>query len=148
GQTQRCTPELVEHLAAHDAQNNLRLFARSAEHGWTSMNATQLTGAQMATQVTAWQTPNGPFNVEHLAGANPSGELLNFFTRDNDLLVAQVVQDPPSCQRAISFFAATDTQPPTVTIAQPTSDATLTTSDANIDVSGTATDDRFVTQVT
>ena len=40
---------------------------------------TQKTGQQVAGDVTSWQTPNGPFNVEHLAGRNPAGDLIVFW---------------------------------------------------------------------
>lgn len=37
------------------------------------------TGEQIAGPVTSWQTPDGPYNVEHLAGMSPTGDLLVFY---------------------------------------------------------------------
>jgi hypothetical protein len=41
------------------------------------------------TGVTAWQTANGPFNVEHLAAPDRSGNLIVFATRGSEVLTGR-----------------------------------------------------------
>jgi len=38
---------------------------------------------------TVWQTPNGPFNVEHLAAPADSGDLMVLFTRASEVLTGR-----------------------------------------------------------
>ena len=43
------------------------------------VDVTGITGQPIIGPVTSWQTPNGPYNVEHLAGMSPTGDLLVFW---------------------------------------------------------------------
>ena len=72
-------PELVEHLAAHDAAGHLLVFYWAPSHDWRVVDVTAITGAVVAGTPTSWQTPNGPFNVEHLAAHSPAGDLMVFW---------------------------------------------------------------------
>jgi hypothetical protein len=72
-------PFNVEHLAGRNPAGDLIVFWWSPQHDWQSVNVSQKTGQQVAGDVTSWQTPNGPFNVEHLAGRNPAGDLIVFW---------------------------------------------------------------------
>jgi hypothetical protein len=42
-------------------------------------NVSRLVGQPVAGPLTRWQTPDGPFTVEHLASISPAGDLLVFF---------------------------------------------------------------------
>jgi M6 family metalloprotease-like protein len=72
-------PFNVEHLAAVTAANELYVFWWSPQHDWQAVNVTAKTGQRVLGGLTAWQTPNGPFNVEHLAGRSPDGRLIVFW---------------------------------------------------------------------
>lgn len=72
-------PFNVEHLAAHDASGNLLVFYWSPAHDWQAVDVTQRTHEHVATTPTSWQTPNGPYNVEHLAASTADGRLLVFY---------------------------------------------------------------------
>src|SRR5262249_38558103 len=49
------------------------------QHDWQVVNVSQKTGQRIAGAVTSWQTPNGPYNVEHLGGRAPNGDVLVFY---------------------------------------------------------------------
>ena len=67
-------PYTVEHLAGRTPAGRLLLFYRSSRNDiWQVVDVTAKTGRRIADTVTAWQTPNGPYNVEHLAGATRPG---------------------------------------------------------------------------
>src|SRR5207248_1876766 len=72
-------PFNVEHLAAMAANGDLLVFFWSPQHDWQVVNVSQKTGQRIAAAATSWQTPDGPFNVEHLAAMAPNGDLLVFF---------------------------------------------------------------------
>jgi hypothetical protein len=72
-------PYLVEHLAAMSPQNDLLTFWWSSQHDWQAVNVSQKAGQKIASAPTSWQTQNGPHSVEHLAAANPSGDLIAFW---------------------------------------------------------------------
>ncbi len=72
-------PYNVEHLAGMSPTGDLLVFWWSPKHDWQSVNVSQITGHKIASPVTSWQTPNGPYNVEHLAGMSPTGDLLVFW---------------------------------------------------------------------
>ena len=55
------------------------MFYWSPQHNWQVVNVSQKTGQKIAGPVTSWQTPNGPYKVEHLAGRAPNGDLLVFY---------------------------------------------------------------------
>ena len=63
----------VEHLAGSTPSNELIVFWWSRLHDWQAVNVTRKTNHQVVTPVTSWQTKNGPYNVEHLAGVDASG---------------------------------------------------------------------------
>jgi hypothetical protein len=72
-------PFIIEHLAGASPSGDLLVFFRSHQANWQKVNVTDVTGEKITGPVTSWQTPDGPFNVEHLAGMSPSGDLLVFF---------------------------------------------------------------------
>ena len=72
-------PFNVEHLAAVNAANELLAFWWSPQHDWQVVNATAKTGQPVIGGIAAWQTPNGPFLVEHLAARSPDGDLIVFW---------------------------------------------------------------------
>jgi hypothetical protein len=76
-------PFTVEHVAGVNASGDLIVFFWSteaeSEENWDFVNVSEKTQQKVAGPVTNWQTQDGPFTVEHLAGASPSGDLLVFF---------------------------------------------------------------------
>jgi hypothetical protein len=44
-----------------------------------TVDVTTKTGQRVRGPVTSWQTSDGRYNVEHLAGMSPNGDLLVFF---------------------------------------------------------------------
>ncbi len=72
-------PFNVEHLAARNANGDVIVYWWSPQHDWQAVNVSQKTGQKVTGQLTSWQTMNGPFNVEHLAGRNPNGDLIVFW---------------------------------------------------------------------
>jgi hypothetical protein len=85
-QTLRCGFN-VEHLAAASPSGDLLEFYWSPQHDWRFVNISQDTGQKISGPATSWQTPNGPFNVEHLASRGPNGDLLLFFTEGSEQLL-------------------------------------------------------------
>ncbi|HEU5079192.1 MAG TPA: hypothetical protein VFT72_08255 [Opitutaceae bacterium] len=84
---------LVEHLAGRSPTGDLLVFWWSPQHDWQVVNVSQKTGQKIANTVTSWQTPNGPFNVEHPAGQAPNGDLLVFWwSPQHDWQVVNVTQ--------------------------------------------------------
>jgi hypothetical protein len=72
-------PYLVEHLAAAAPDGDLMVFYWSPRHDWQAVNVTQITGHKVAAGgVTSWQTPDGPYLVEHLAAEGTDQHLLEF----------------------------------------------------------------------
>ena len=72
-------PYNVEHLAGVNAAGEVIVFWWSPAHDWQAVNVTAKTGQRVSTALTSWQTPNGPYNVEHLAGVNAAGEVIVFW---------------------------------------------------------------------
>src|SRR5215203_6118976 len=72
-------PYNVEHLAGMSPNGDLLTFFWSPRANWTAVNISQITNQKIASPVTSWQTKDGPYNVEHLAGMSPNGDLLTFF---------------------------------------------------------------------
>jgi hypothetical protein len=72
-------PYNVEHLAGRNPAGDLIVFWWSPQHDWQAVNVSQKAGQKVAGDVTSWQTRNGPYNVEHLAGRNPAGDLIVFW---------------------------------------------------------------------
>ena len=73
---------IAEHLAGQSPTGDLLVFFRSSTapgENWQVVNVSQITGQQIGGSVTSWQTPDGEFIVEHLAGRSPTGDLLEFF---------------------------------------------------------------------
>src|SRR2546426_711841 len=57
------------------------------------VDVTAITGQRITGPVTSWQTPDGPFNVEHVAGMSPNGDLLVFYwSPRHDWQVVNVTQ--------------------------------------------------------
>lgn len=70
----------AEHLAGQTPQGDLLIFWRQPDGvGWRVVNVTEITGKRIFSPLTSWQTPNGPYNVGHLAGRSPDNDLLVFF---------------------------------------------------------------------
>jgi hypothetical protein len=74
-------PFNVEHLAGVGTNGDLLIFFWSPEHDWQVVDVSQSSGQQIVSTPTSWQTPDGQYNVEHLAGQNPNGDVLVFFRR-------------------------------------------------------------------
>ncbi len=72
-------PYNVEHLAGQSPTGDLLVFYWSPQHDWRLVNVSQKTGRKITGPVTSWQTKSGSYNVEHLAGRSPSGDLLVFW---------------------------------------------------------------------
>lgn len=72
-------PYLVEHLAGRSPNGDLLVFYWSPRQDWQVVNVSQKTGQKIAESVTSWITSDGTYKVEHLAGRNPSGDLLVFY---------------------------------------------------------------------
>lgn len=72
-------PYLVEHLGGRTPDGEVVVFWWSPAHDWQSVNVTAITGKSVCTDLVAWQTRNGPYNVEHLAGANDECSLMVFW---------------------------------------------------------------------
>lgn len=72
-------PFNVEHLATVNANNELLVFLWSPQHDWQAVNVSAKTGQKIVGGLTNWQTHNGPFLVEHLAGHTPAGDLVVFW---------------------------------------------------------------------
>lgn len=72
-------PYNVEHLAGMSPDGDLLTFWWSPANDWQAVNISDITGQKIASPVTSWQTKNGPYNVEHLAGISPSGDLFAFW---------------------------------------------------------------------
>ena len=88
-QVNKCRPVNFEHLAATDASGHFQIFTWSPENDWYATDVTALTGVSVQTGATAWQTPNGPYNVEHLAAPTATGDLMVFFTRASEVLTGR-----------------------------------------------------------
>jgi hypothetical protein len=83
----------VEHLAGRTSMNQLTVLTWTPVAGrWVAENVSAKTGRTVAGAVSAWQTPDGSYRVEHLAGRAPDGRLLVFYrsTRDNVWKVVDV----------------------------------------------------------
>ena len=63
GQLERCGDPVASRL------KGVGMFPKSVD-------VTGITGAQVVGPPVSWQTPNGPFNVEHVAAVNAANELL------------------------------------------------------------------------
>src|SRR5713101_7588590 len=72
-------PYIVEHLAGMSPTSDVLVFYWSSRHDWQVVNVSQITGQQIASPLTSWQTPDGPYIVEHLAGMSPTGDVLVFY---------------------------------------------------------------------
>jgi hypothetical protein len=63
-----------------------------------SVDVSSLTGAQVSGPPVSWQTPNGPFNVEHVAAVNAANELLAFWwSPQHDWQVVTVTAKTGQC---------------------------------------------------
>ena len=69
----------VEHLAGKSTNGDLIVFYWSPQKDWQAVNVSQKTGVKIDGDVTSWQTKNGQFNVEHLAGKSTNGDLIVFY---------------------------------------------------------------------
>jgi hypothetical protein len=69
----------VEHLAGVTDDCRCVVYVRSPEHDWKAIDVTQITGQRVVGPLVSWQTTAGPYNVEHLAGRSPDGDLVVFW---------------------------------------------------------------------
>ncbi len=69
----------VEHLAGVSPEGDLLVFFWSPPAGWHVVNVSAISGQRVVGPVVNWQTPDGPFIVEHLAGVSADGDLVIFF---------------------------------------------------------------------
>jgi M6 family metalloprotease-like protein len=70
----------IEHLAGPRRDGHLLVFAwSSAVARWTERDVTTITRRIITGPLTAWETPDGPYTVEHLAGRSLDGSLLVFY---------------------------------------------------------------------
>ena len=95
-QNRKCRPVNFEHLAANDTNGHLQIFTWSPDNDWYATDVTALTSVQMQAGVTVWQTPNGPYNVEHLAAPATSGDLVVLYTRASEVLTGRS-DGPKAC---------------------------------------------------
>jgi len=74
-------PYNVEHLGGVDASGNVVVFFWSPRAEWQAVEVSNISGRQLApaAALTSWQTPDGPYNVEHVAGVDPTGDAIVFF---------------------------------------------------------------------
>jgi hypothetical protein len=72
-------PKCLAGVAATASGELLAMYSLADVNGMQVVNVSQLVGQAVAGPLTRWQTPDGPFTVEHLAGVNPAGELLVFY---------------------------------------------------------------------
>ena len=73
-------PYVVEHLAGRSTGGALLVFYRSSRDSrWKVVDVTAKTGRHVADGLTSWQSRSGPFNVEHVAGRDSTGNLLVFW---------------------------------------------------------------------
>jgi hypothetical protein len=75
-------PFLVDHIGGVSPNGELVVFYWStqaaSENEWNAVNISALTRQKAVSPLTSWQTQEGQFNVEHVAGASPEGDLLVF----------------------------------------------------------------------
>jgi hypothetical protein len=96
-QTQKCRPANFEHLAANSTSGHLHIFTWSPENDWYATDVTALTNVRVHVGVSPWQTPNGPYNIEHLAAPSQGGDLIVFYTRASEVLTGRS-DGPKACQ--------------------------------------------------
>jgi M6 family metalloprotease-like protein len=72
-------PFNVEHVAGVNAKGELLAFWWSPQHDWQHVNISAKTRQYIVGGVTNWQTRNGRFLVEHLAGRTAAGDLIVFW---------------------------------------------------------------------
>jgi M6 family metalloprotease-like protein len=77
-------PYNVEHLAGRNIYNDLITLYWSPRNGrWRAVNVTAATGYKITGPVTSWQTRDGSYLVEHLAGRALNGDLIVFYWSPN-----------------------------------------------------------------
>jgi hypothetical protein len=75
-------PNTVEHLAGAGADGQLYEFSWTPSSEWQVVNVSAIAGIpeqKIAGRVLSWQTPDGPYTVEHLAAVTSEGDLLVFW---------------------------------------------------------------------
>lgn len=75
-------PVNVEHLAGMAPNGDVLVFYWSSRYDWQAVNISRTTGQHLANPLTSWQIPDGPFNVEHLAGMTPQGDVQVIYLTD------------------------------------------------------------------
>ncbi len=73
-------PDQVPHIAGRTPAGELIVFwLSSSTQSWKHVDVSNITGRRIDGGLCNWQTRNGPYLVEHLAGRGASGELLVFW---------------------------------------------------------------------
>ena len=74
-------PFNVEHLAGVDADGKVVVFFWSPRADWQAVEVSLVAGRTVApaAPLTSWQTPDGPFVVEHLGGVDAAGNVVVMF---------------------------------------------------------------------
>ena len=74
-------PYIVEHLAGVDGDGNVVVFYWSPRADWQAVEVSTIAGRTLApgAPLTSWQTPDGPYIVEHLAGVDGDGNVVVFY---------------------------------------------------------------------
>jgi hypothetical protein len=68
-----------EHIAGPSPSGDLLVYWWWPGADWQVVNVSDKTGHKIAGPVTSWQTPDGPYTVEHVAGPSPTGDLLVYW---------------------------------------------------------------------
>lgn len=69
-----------EHVAATGVDGHLLVFTWSRDVGhWRVVDATAESGSRVSTSPTSWVTQSGEYSVEHVAAADPQGQLTVFW---------------------------------------------------------------------
>jgi len=72
-------PYTVPHIAGITPNGDLIVFWLSTTNDWKHVDVSNITGHSLSEGLGSWQTWNGPYLVEHLAGRDPGGNLIVFW---------------------------------------------------------------------
>jgi len=72
-------PNTVEHVAGLSPAGDVLVFFRSSNQDWLAVNVSAITGQRVVSPLVSWLAEDASGTVEHLAGRNPSGDLLVFY---------------------------------------------------------------------
>ncbi len=77
-------PSVTEFLGGVDIGGHVIVFSWTPEVGWLAVDVSVITGRTLApgTPLTSWQVPDGVAVVAYLAGVDPSGNVIVFWSRN------------------------------------------------------------------